>query len=117
MQDRLTQTQVPAEAPPAEDQAPQPTAAEVPAAAPAVEATPEAEAPKRRESIVDKLEDKVDKILHRRSSSVERKTKTPEEGAAKKEKFHWPHLGKGPAKEEKKPEPEAPAAETVVPAA
>ncbi|KIW14832.1 hypothetical protein PV08_07617 [Exophiala spinifera] len=102
-----------AEAPPTEDQAPQPTATEVPAAAPAVEATPHTDEPKRRQSLVDK-------ILHRRSSSAERKTEATEteEGATKKEKFHWPHLGgKGSAKEEKKPEREEPAAEGVVPAA
>jgi len=115
--------QAPADAPPAEGQAPQPTAAETPAqavTAPAVEATPAAPGgettPKRRQSIVDKLEEQVDKLLHRRSSGAEGK-EHPAVGEGeqpKKEgehKFHWPHLGK----EEKKKE--EPAAEQPAPVA
>ncbi|KAK5451721.1 hypothetical protein LTS15_007981 [Exophiala xenobiotica] len=109
--------QASADAPPVEGQAPQPTAAEFSGAqavpAPAVEATPAVAAapggettPKRRQSVVDKLEEQVDKLLHRRSSGAEGKEAEQQPKKEGEHKFHWPHLGK----EEKKKTEEEPAA-------
>lgn len=98
--------------PPVEDQAPQPTAGAPATTVPAPATAPEPagteqqqQQPRRKSSLAERLEEKVEKLWHRTptpETSVAAKTETE---AHHHHKF-WPHLGKEGKKGEEVTTPE-----------